>query len=244
MDSDRIPFRSLLDRLPEGLNISRPGVIGGAVAVVAFAGSAAATYLQPLEDTADGVAPQLLALIVGAVGLGGLFLAAEWLLNLVRHRRILGRWLYVTYPDRPPRPGAVPPDGFGFGLMTIGFGSAGEVDYRVDLYRTSEDLLAAADGSGAGEAALGSACSEAARYLETQDALRLIYFATFVSRDAADRQGKLELAVDGGGKLTGRWVSDVNKSVLSSGVMIAARRRDFAATLAQAKSAAAAAWAD
>src|SRR5690606_25748740 len=111
MARDTVPFHALLRRLPASLNLSRGGVSAGGVAAVALAGAVAAIYLEPLEFTRTP-AGRLLAVAIGAVGLGGLFVLTEWMLNLVRHRRILGRWLYVTYPDRPPRPGAAPPDGF------------------------------------------------------------------------------------------------------------------------------------
>jgi len=192
-----------------------------AAAVMSASASAVTFYITPLVERSDADSwLKILGLLAGTIGFYGIFRIVHYILNYYRHRRILGKWFYYTQPYELDFK-----DKRRFAKMRIFLDRNDELAYKVEVFGSWEKLL---ENDLAG--VQGTACSDAIRYDPEKSKLSILYHVQYHHRDGEanpDRYGRLFLTLSSENVLTGHWVSDVDKTYLSSGTMFAARPRDF-----------------
>ncbi len=154
----------------------------------------------------------------GAVGLFTIFVAALRLGSWWRYRKVLGRWIYASWSYDAPHQRS-------FATMRFVITDGGQLEYRVLLYGSLEDLEAALRGEPVDST--GDATSITCRYEDALDRVHLIYDVTFRNRDVTDRRGMLRIKVGERGVLDGEWVS-ATTGALNEGLWRAARPKRFA----------------
>lgn len=195
---------------------------------------------------AESLTQQVISTVLGIPGFYVLYYVSSRVANWYRLRKFLGEWVYVTasYKDIPLQTG-------NYAKMTYQIDENGDLAYRVDLYRSYEAAVCATrvgwkqqrDDDRATEASFGYAISEAISHDPKSESVAVLFDVKFhdTGKEATDRKGRLHLSRAPDGSLTGTWVSDVNKTEISSGRMLALRPEDAKKKRFEAQLAA---WAD
>lgn len=179
---------------------------------VSFLASLVLIFIAPkLEE--QGVQFQVAALLASTVSF---YLLFEGMLRLAARRRlkhVLGKWLYVTWPESGRKE-------LRYGLMELSLDGL-ELDYSVTLFDTMGELLASAQGGAGGR--IGQAQCMAMRYNEKTKRVYIFWGADFNAQREPQRYGRLMLDVEGGKRLDGEWSSTPNKVDVACGGMVATR---------------------
>lgn len=170
---------------------------------------------------------QLIALAVASISFYVIFSSFFYMMERLRHRKLLGRWYYST----KPYDNSSYKDG-NFAVMRFFLNEDLDVEYSVELYPTINGLK-----NFGSEPSRGGAVSKALHHNVKSGHIDLVFSVRYATDDAAgSRDGRLSLQFKEGGILQGDWTSEVSvyddgdvktKRELSSGTMFAARPDRF-----------------
>ncbi len=200
--------------------VSRSQIQTISASLLATVASAVAIWVQPHVSTASG-AEKIVATLLGAAVLYVVYTVCFRVLRWLYYRKVSGRWHYVTLAESARKDQ-------NYAAMTVGFTSEGTLRYKVDLYRTRDDLFSRRNST-------GIATSEAMDYDKEREQLHILYDVqknddpSMGSGRFAEprRRGRLRLNLQDG-TLQGRWVSVFERREVSQGWMFAARPEEFA----------------
>lgn len=197
--------------------MTREQMFSLAAATMSAAASAITFYLAPILEQSTEL--KLLALVAGLPGFYLIFRVALWLIGRYQYRHILGTWYYSTKPYEV----SSFKDG-NFGKMRVTLDSANDLSYAVQLFECFDDLMA-----NKGTQLRGVAHSDAVRYDHQRREIKILYHVKYHADTGQNpsRYGRLFLDLTEDGTLRGHWVSDIDKSTISSGAMIATRPKKF-----------------
>lgn len=173
----------------------------------------------------SGFVVRLAGAALGAVTLGTFFVVLRRYLHRQWAKPLLGVWVYRTRPHEEAKRGDI-----GYGVVEFSQDLDGALHYRVDLYRTAEDAIAAAKGEPPVGESHGTAVGLTQAFDENSGALWILYQVLYYDDTEPDREGHLFLRAAGPAGhrvLRGWWASDLNGRQLSAGVMTMLRSDDF-----------------
>lgn len=201
--------------------MTREQMFSMAAATMSAAVSAVTIYIAPILEQSPEL--KIVALAGGLVGFYVVFRAALWVIGHYQYRRVLGTWYYSTTPYEA----SSFQDG-NFGKMRVSLDSANDLVYSVQLFESFDDLM-----SDSTHRLRGIARSDAVRYDLERGEIKILYHVEYNTDGGQNpaRYGRLFLSLTEDKTLLGHWVSDIEKTVISSGVMFAARPKKFAAKL-------------
>ena len=181
--------------------------------------SALLIFVSPMLEGL-GTWGKLIALVVAVPGFAGLYFGLSAYLARRRLRHILGKWLYLTWADEGRTQ-------LRYGLMHFYLSDGRVLDYKVKLYDTSAQLLAASKENKSANKMIGDANSRALRWDEQNERIFILWEADFADKDEPKRYGRLILRISNRERLDGDWLSDPKKEGVSRGQMIAQRPKQF-----------------
>ena len=170
-----------------------------------------------------GLGGQALALLLSGVTFYGLYSGLAAFLARRRLRHVLGKWIYFTWADQGRTQ-------LRYGLMMFFFSEGRVLEYKVKLYDTVAQVLAASKARGGGAKMIGDANSRALRVDEQNERIYVLWEADFLDKSEPKRYGRLILHMVNENRMDGAWLSDPNAEGVSRGHMIAARPRVFEAS--------------
>lgn len=198
--------------------MTREQMFSAAAATMSAAVSVATIYVAPILESSPEL--KILALVGSLPGFYLVFQAALWVIGHYQYRSVLGTWYYSTTPYQA----SSFQDG-NFGKMRVSLDSANDLAYSVQLFESFDDLM-----SDRKARLRGIARSDAVRYDVERGDLKILYHVEYNTDGGKNpaRFGRLFLSLTEDKTLLGHWVSDIDKTVISSGVMFAARPQKFA----------------
>ena len=182
----------------------------------------------PYLQTAD-LERRLLGALVAIPSLAFVYSAIRKAVARHGARKLLGYWLYVTFPHDP----AKRRNNVSFGLMCFDLDDLGDLRYSVLLFDNPKSLMEAARNGFSSKGAVGRAWNQAIAYDERKQCVWILYEAAWNSPDKPNRTGHLYVDLSSPNRLSGHWASDIGKQQLSAGEIHVARSRNFEKMLSE-----------
>ena len=167
------------------------------------------------------------ATVLSALPLAVLFFFFNGLFQRKWAKPFLGIWLYASEPHDKKYKDIQR----GFALAEFSVSALGRVSYRVDLFATADQCMAAADGDSSVGHVLGDAVARATNFDDETGNLWVLYTVSYRDKKKEpDRVGQLSIRVTGAAgsrELVGTWSSHAGGTKPRAGQLVMVRRVDF-----------------